>query len=509
MPWRSGASILQQGEAPSPLDLIGLAFAFTQAPLLTPAEFIKSAADRGVEIRYQQLQVLFRRQLLVPMFAIHSRRVRPRFERDFGSDTWTDRYRLVNRARNGCVSDPATKPHPHWPTEAWQAPYLYSEYQLLALRMLGPLIAAMPRTLGSDGTVRWRLGQPAVGQVDASFRMRDLAIVLEVLSTRYRSAVLQRITNATDSMWAYFNDHDRRDEERLLTLSPDRFVAQADHLLFHAGQFDPMGSWHRVIRIGSPGRWHELRNEALLAMDYRIAAELLFLHYEDLVKHGAADPLEPPSGFYKPHGDRLAVDFRERGETVMDFELSQRPRAVLALEGPTEMTFARALLKHFKVEDESDLIHLVNLRGINRDIRLLAHTTAVPRIDPNGYVGATHPRDTRGSGPRLNRRVTPWTTDRRRYRLSSCAPTRSSVWGSPTRTGVNSGSQRRRHSMHRRSAQNIRAARTEHSNATREPHTEPASCIRTDPFGTAHRCRASSRNSSRNAISRAMSFEKR
>ena len=388
VPWRSGASRLLAGEAPSPLDLIGLTFAFTQTPLLTPAEFIKTAADRGVEISYQQLQVLFRRQLLVPLFAVHPRRVRPPRELDFGADRWTDRHLLVNRARQGRVSDAAAKPHPRWPAEAWQAPYLYSEYQLLALRMLGPLIAAMPRTLGSDGVVRWRLGIPADLQVAACCRMRDLAIVLEVLSTRYRSAVLRRVTNGNDSMWAYLNDHDRREEERLLTLPPDRFVAQADHLLFHAGSFDPMGSWHRVVRIGSPAHWHELRNEALLAMDYRIAAELLLLHYEDLVKHEVAAPLEPASGFHKPHGDRLAVDFRERGETVMDFELSQRPLVVLALEGPTEITFAQALLKHFKVEEKSDLIQLVNLRSIDRDIRLLAHTAAVPRIDPNGYVGA-------------------------------------------------------------------------------------------------------------------------
>ena len=37
--------------------------------------------------------------------------------------------------------------------------------------------------------------------------------------------------------------------------------------------------------------WERLRDAALLAMDYREAAEVLLLFYEDLVAYGEAEPL--------------------------------------------------------------------------------------------------------------------------------------------------------------------------------------------------------------------------
>lgn len=169
------------------------------------------------------------------------------------------------------------------------------------------------------------------------------------------------------------NDPDPVDEHRLIKAEPDQLQNQAESLLREASGFDPLGEWHRVVRVASPRRWKKLRFDALLAHEYRVAAELILLYLEDLASLGRTAALPPVStSWHEARHDRLSVDHRERSETVLDFALSDRPAVVLALEGATELRIVPRILERMGISDRSGLIDLVDLKGVDRDVRLLA-----------------------------------------------------------------------------------------------------------------------------------------
>ena len=59
-----------------------------------------------------------------------------------------------------------------------------------------------------------------------------------------------------------------------------------------AHRLDPVGdSWSQLMRRAPARAWKDLKDAALSALDYRIAAEILLLFYEDLAARGQADPL--------------------------------------------------------------------------------------------------------------------------------------------------------------------------------------------------------------------------
>jgi hypothetical protein len=61
----------------------------------------------------------------------------------------------------------------------------------------------------------------------------------------------------------------------------------AEWLLMRAHRLDPVGdSWSQLMRRAPSTAWKQLKDAALSALDYRMAAEILLLFYEDL----AADP---------------------------------------------------------------------------------------------------------------------------------------------------------------------------------------------------------------------------
>ena len=135
--------------------------------------------------------------------------------------------------------------------------------------------------------------------------------------------------------------------------------------------------------------WTELRYDALLSMEYRIAAEHLLMLREDLAQADLADQLPPVSTTWREaRHSRLVVDARERAETLLDFRLTDHPAVVVALEGETEMALAPRVLALMGMDERQGTIQLVNLKSVDGDVRLLARAVAVPRIDPEGRRGA-------------------------------------------------------------------------------------------------------------------------
>jgi hypothetical protein len=382
-----GPSIIPPSTVPSALDLLGLPFVFTQTGLLRPGQFISEAKKRGVTLERSELELFHRRRVLVPLYRVHARPIAPGSDRSPALQAQSTEYQVYLASSLGRLSDPADRPFARWPRREHESFLLYSPYQLLSLRGLQWVMASMRRT-DEDA---WELGRRLSDrELEHHERDRALAVALEVLATRYRPQItLVRRAAHDDRIEDLVESHDPAVESSLLTAPRDLLVRQADLLLSIASGFDPLGSWHRVTRIARPSRWDELRNDALLAQEHRVAAEMLLRFVEDEATQGRAKPLEPLSGTWKqPQRDRLKVDVRERAETVMDFALSDRPAVYLAVEGQTEVILAGKVLELAGFETRSHWVSVVDLEGVDGDTNLLARSVAVPRLDPDGYSGA-------------------------------------------------------------------------------------------------------------------------
>jgi hypothetical protein len=297
-------------------------------------------------------------------------------------------WEIYRASALGLLSDPAARRFRPWPSRTRHALF-YSPYQLLSVRSL-PLVLSKMTGRREGNRITWDL-EPVDPQLRLSFEhLRRLAIVLERLSPRYLSSLTRVLHSPDASMWDLVNDHDPCSESEFLDeLDADRLERQAEVLLSNARSFDPLGEWHRVVRIGRPSRWTALKGDALLAHEQRIAAELILHFLEDQAIQGRHRAREPVSTVWRePRHDRLIVEPRERAETVMDFELSDRPALVLAVEGPTEVLIATRLLALVGHEHQSTWVSVVDLGGVDGDVRLLARSVAVPRLDPEGLGGA-------------------------------------------------------------------------------------------------------------------------
>lgn len=384
-----GPSVLPPESVPSTIDLLGLPYVFTQGPPLTVRGFISEAKDRGLRLDRGELEQLHRRGVLVPFYRVHPRPMREgRDLRPKQQNRW-EAWQLYEAAREGRLSDPSVRPFRQWPGPRSEASIYYSRYQLLGLRSLRLVLTGMRRRRGQDDAIAWELDPLRANHRNAHEQNRALAAVLEILSPRYRPRVMGRVRSPDEGLWEMIDDHDPRTETKALELSDELLLRQAEGLLSQAKTFDPLGKWHRVTRIANRHRWNELRNDALLAQEYRLAAEMILQFLEDQARHGRAKPLKPLStSWHEPRHDRLTVDQRERAETIMDFTLSDRPAVYLAMEGQTEVAILNKVLDLAGVESPSHWLSVIDRQGVGGDVNLLARAIAVPRLDPEGHRGA-------------------------------------------------------------------------------------------------------------------------
>ena len=318
----------------------------------------------------------------MPLFRVYSRQVetpeRPRPERHLAG--WAGGVHWAKA--EGRLRDPSATRFRPWPNPLSKAELLYSWFQLLALQQLGPWVGHFKGRRVGDG-VEWEL-PPADNMAVARARgTRSLAIILEVLSPRYRPRVVKSFSVSFPEDSAEMERHmwsppsSTSSEQVLLSgIEPDTFLGQAESLLTQARFFDPMGDWHQVVRAGAPNRWSDLKFDALQAMDWRIAAEMLLLFYEDL-----ADPLpEPPKTWHAPRHDRLRIDHPERSNALQRFRLENSPAVLVGVEGETEEYMMSRVLEWGGHGSETGLVDIVNLKGIDADVGLIARALVTPRL---------------------------------------------------------------------------------------------------------------------------------
>jgi len=220
---------------------------------------------------------------------------------------------------------------------------------------------------------------------EAGRRNRELTVALSALESVYRPEIVDRLSLTWEREWEdwckYRESFDPAQMLKELSWTTEEVQETARGLLGAADSIDPLGDWNEVVRMGPPRKWDKLRLGALLAMDHRIAAEILLLFYEDLCALGSAPPLpDIPPLVRDPLYNRLKVDRGTLERVLMDFGLSPYPLVVLIVEGETEMLVVPRVMELLGVRQGVGAVKLVNAGGANKDLQLIAAYAVAPEV---------------------------------------------------------------------------------------------------------------------------------
>ena len=168
-----------------------------------------------------------------------------------------------------------------------------------------------------------------------------------------------------------------------LAYPAERARKDAEWLLFRAHDVDPVGAdWSRLMRRAPARSRKYLKDAALLALDARIAAEILLRFYEDLALRGQARPLPDLSNAmgWNPLHERLSYHPETLDDDLVRLGISPHPRVVLALEGETEAYHAPLVWQALGFSEAPELMRLLKLGGTDHDLTKVAAVTAAPLV---------------------------------------------------------------------------------------------------------------------------------
>lgn len=381
------------------LDLLQDGWLLSQSGTWTTAEFVRHAKKRGFNIRWEDLAALYKQRLLVPLLVVHDDRVgSPAAVGEAPSESFSlMNVEVREAALEGRVADPFVSPLPdEWRFDArgrddpkrWWNGLVYSPWQLLGLAPLVRCFDMMgwPR---QRGDVQWLADVDDAQAV--SSRNRDLGLLLSAIDARYlpvtRSGWLH-IRGARSREWAaYRAGFDAAAVADQLRVDGSHVVRLAERLLISARDLDPTGAWYRLIRQANARNRDKLHGLARLAVDLRLAAEMLLLFADDL-----GNPAPPPSGaVWHPLRDRIGHHGEHLDNVLQDFGISPHVRVALVLEGPTELILARHILEHLGYGKHPPGLEIIIMRGVpNREpVRKLASHLATPIVTdalPDSYL---------------------------------------------------------------------------------------------------------------------------
>lgn len=161
-----------------------------------------------------------------------------------------------------------------------------------------------------------------------------------------------------------------------LGLTEDQLAEQANSLRMAASFVDDTGDFYDLIRRARSEAWDSLRGDALAAMDYRLAADILDRFRSDLAGTNVA-----PSGLSAPLShEGLSSPTHSLDAALTDLRLSPFPSLVLGVEGETEELLVPRVMELLGIELDPRWIHIVNYGGTKKDLSLLARYAAEPRL---------------------------------------------------------------------------------------------------------------------------------
>jgi hypothetical protein len=374
-------------------------WAFTQHHPLETAEFIKEAGRRGVRLRPVTLRALYRANVLEPFLYVNNRQVGPvpppigdepqrsgtllqylRYARDRGrlSDPARQLFRPQQRFDDRRLTDP----------QRWWNGLLHSWYQLLICPDLNGILAQLKGWRTSRGAVVVRLSGLGSLVLDRAARLRKIAVVLTALEARYLPKLdgewLHLVSADVDEWQRYRDSFDPVKTTTEFDYSAVQARRDAEWLLSRAKDLDPVGNaWSHLLRRAPQKAWTQLKDAALSALDYRIAAEILLLFYEDLAARSHAEPLpDQPRNGWHPLNERLSDREQTLDEDLMDLGISPHPRVVLAVEGETEQAHVPRVWKELDYPDAPELMRLLMLGGVSKDLEKVAALAVAPLVGP-------------------------------------------------------------------------------------------------------------------------------
>jgi hypothetical protein len=391
---------------PTP-ELADLRYSFTQEPLLLPEQFVEAMLVRGVELTTHELEDLHRIGLLVPLVRLARSRAQLQ---QASREPWVWNVVLWNptspptvaAARgDGLLTDPASerfvpaarRQRQHQGGTIASSVMLYSPYQTIYAPLIQQVRSFVVATEGKARRVRlkapWRFGELWLGRAR---HLRDLVVAASALEAMYLPSVrgLSRVDADADANEFEEWRHRRPPKQVLgwLGVKPDWLTASAAQLLRRADEIDPLGRWHEVIAHADPDMWEELRGNARIALDMRIAAELLLRYYDRLVEARQARGLTKSTSRERGLFDRRLRPSRTLDEVLTNFGLSPHPRLVLVVEGETEFALMPRVLSLLLTKRDEDVITFFNAEGTRSDLRPLTGLVA-PRL-AQADQGARH-----------------------------------------------------------------------------------------------------------------------
>ena len=372
-------------------------WALTQQQPLDTRHFIDEAKKRGFNLDLTTLRELYRHRLLIPFVEVTYRPVRPPAT-PTTPDSAMGGTRLMDlrEARDtGCLRDLSAEPfkrhlqfeHHEQRPRGWWNGFLYSPYQLLALPTLEHVLAR--RKYQARGKRRFaRLPKPNDWLLQDTHKLRKMVLALTALDARYFPSLdpewiqLNNVPNPED--WTnYRANFDPVQMQVSLAYPAEQARKDAEWLLSRAHNVDPVGAdWSRLMRRAPARSRKYLKDAVLLALDDRVAAEILLRFYEDLALRGQARPLPDLSNAkgWNPLHERLSYHPETLDDDLVRLGISPHPRVVLALEGETEAYHAPLVWQALGFSETPELMRLLKLGGTDHDLTKVAAVTAAPLV---------------------------------------------------------------------------------------------------------------------------------
>jgi hypothetical protein len=380
----------------SSLELLGLPYPFSQLRLLRVSEFVmlaersrSRAAQNLPSVNALVLEELHHCGVLVPLFRVDPLS-NPDAQRIELSASLTAQHvhtnpiaELLRGASEGRVRDPAAEEFTPWPKNhsgvLWssvESGYLYSRHQLLGLDVAMDFVTKVESLL-IDDTPTWRLGTELVANAptrEALDSWRSLAIVLSALDTYYWPWVTHGLRHDPAVWRAAVEAFNPAEMLNWLGLSLDLIGQQATRLRAIASLYDDTGDFYELIRRAKADAWESLRGDAAVAMDYRLAADILDRYAEEL---------NPGSVYAAQQGitlsqQGLGVRPESLDAALTDLRLSPFPSLVIGVEGATEFKLVPLVMKHLGIQWDRSRIEIVDFGGTERDLSLLARYAGEP-----------------------------------------------------------------------------------------------------------------------------------
>ena len=267
----------------------------------------------------------------------------------------------------------------------WTNGLIYSQWQLLAVPDLRPRLV-LRRNLGSyerRRVVLPPLDEWATPQADKVTRW---ALVLTALEARYMPTIDRewlQLTNVEVEEWHEYRAlYDSAAVAESLDITPEETRACAEWLLHRAHSLDPTGDWSRLIRRAPRRAWKTLTGDALVALNHRLAAEVLLLFYEDLASRRKAAPLpDLPGMVWHPLHDRISAGRDEELDTLLaHLGVSPHPGVLVVVEGETEERMVQRVFDHLDLRRTPDLVRVLCMRGADRQLPLVAAAAVAPLL---------------------------------------------------------------------------------------------------------------------------------